>query len=391
MNTKEIIGDLLIQHNCVIIPSFGGFVAKRVGAKVDFQSGRMLPPSKSILFNVQLIQNDGLLINEMARKNAISFDEAKQQLKLEVAEWEQNLQDGKRIEIEKVGTLHLDTEKNVCFEQDRFTNLLMESFGLSTVNFLVKEYIQKIEEKVAEETPVIPLEPVISSDFDLVEDEKVVAVQPVETETSETEIALPKNKRKIWKYAAAACLLPVAFYSVWIPTQTQFLESGLISSKDFNPFYQQKTGKYSSKDIILPEVDKFEIPSFSEQITSVRNSKVEAFPFQFDEDTYILVRTENVPEVKEKTEKNNTEKTEIKIDSPSKKENSYEFIVGCFSQKTNALKLVQELQSKDLEGRIVDIKNGLHRVSAGGGKSSQEIQQTKLKVSELGYSGWILQ
>ena len=45
---QEIIGDLLLQHNCVIVPGFGGFVAQQVSAKVDFDRGVMLPPSKAL-------------------------------------------------------------------------------------------------------------------------------------------------------------------------------------------------------------------------------------------------------------------------------------------------------------------------------------------------------
>ena len=63
ISIEQLIGDLLIQHNCVIVPSFGGFVAQKISAKIDFKSGKILPPSKSLLFNRQLINNDGLLAN----------------------------------------------------------------------------------------------------------------------------------------------------------------------------------------------------------------------------------------------------------------------------------------------------------------------------------------
>ena len=63
---EHIIGELLLRHNCVIVPSFGGFVAKRASATIDYTTGVMQPPKKSILFNRQLINNDGLLIAECA-------------------------------------------------------------------------------------------------------------------------------------------------------------------------------------------------------------------------------------------------------------------------------------------------------------------------------------
>ena len=61
MLIEKLIGDLLLRHNCVVVPSFGGFVAKQVSAVIDYKTGVMHPPKKSLLFNKQLINNDGLL------------------------------------------------------------------------------------------------------------------------------------------------------------------------------------------------------------------------------------------------------------------------------------------------------------------------------------------
>jgi hypothetical protein len=32
LTIEEIIGNLLLRHNCVVIPTFGGFVAKQISA-----------------------------------------------------------------------------------------------------------------------------------------------------------------------------------------------------------------------------------------------------------------------------------------------------------------------------------------------------------------------
>ena len=45
-----------------------------------------------------------------------------------------------------------------------------------------------------------------------------------------------KNQfNRIAKYAAAAALLPVVFYSFWIPSHTDVLKSGVLYTEDFNP------------------------------------------------------------------------------------------------------------------------------------------------------------
>ena len=76
MLIEQLIGDLLLRHNCVVVPSFGGFVAKQTVAVIDTANGVMLPPRKSLLFNKQLINNDGLLIAAFAQASGKSYNEA---------------------------------------------------------------------------------------------------------------------------------------------------------------------------------------------------------------------------------------------------------------------------------------------------------------------------
>src|SRR3989338_1414297 len=144
---EQLLGDLLLRHNCVIVPGFGGFVARQVSARIDYSSGKMHPPSKSLLFNKQLVNNDGLLVAELARENTLSYDQALENVRHLVNDWQSTLRAGHRIELDRIGYLFLDAEKNLCFEQDRFFNLLLESFGLGQVHFLTEEDV-----KIAEST-----------------------------------------------------------------------------------------------------------------------------------------------------------------------------------------------------------------------------------------------
>ena len=41
---EDALVELLLQHNCVIIPGFGGFVTQAVGAKVDKTKNIIIPP-----------------------------------------------------------------------------------------------------------------------------------------------------------------------------------------------------------------------------------------------------------------------------------------------------------------------------------------------------------
>ena len=81
---------------------------------------------------------------------------------------------------------------------------------------------------------------------------------------------------------------------------------------------------------------------------------------------------------------------EIPAPQPVIQPNSMNYIVGCFGSKTNADNLVAKLKSEGMDAFILDVKGGLHRVSAGAGLSNESIADIKSRSQELGFDGWIL-
>ena len=390
VSVEQLIGNLLLRHNCVIIPSFGGFVAQPVSARIDYDKGTMLPPGKSLLFNRQLINNDGLLVSEYAQANHVTFDDAAIALKTLVKSWNESLQNGGRIEIEQVGNLFFDEERNICFEQDRFCNLLLESFGLGTVHFLTEEDVQIAEQRIAplriekqlekeSEAPLI----VISEDAPVLEQAPIIEMAP---KTPETETPVQQEqKRRPWRYVAAACLLPIAFYSIWIPSKTDVLESGVISFKDFNPFHQPAEGSYEQHELRKDWKSDVEVRGTLDAELDAVEGKAIVYAFKFTDDTYIKVA------LPDKT----TNEVVTPIDpkpseTPKIEANASHYIVGCFGDKSNAENLVAKLRSSGLDARILDVSNGLHRVTAGGAISEESYETVKLKADALGFSGWRL-
>ena len=368
ISIEQLIGDLLIQHNCVIVPSFGGFVAQKISAKIDFKSGKILPPSKSLLFNRQLINNDGLLANSLAKSNSISFDSAVLELNNKVSSWNNTLKAGGRIELDRIGIIYRDAERNLCFEQDRFFNLLLESFGLGQVNFLTEEDVQ-----VSQKTAAIrELEPVIVPEFT----EKI-------EEIKETPIVvhpeLKKQRSKTWRYIAAACFLPIAFYSVWIPMKTNVLESGLISFTDFNPFHSTVEATY--KQVTLDGIESIsnEKTSITESIESLP-AEVQVYSYKYNDELFIPVQV---------NESNNAEPS-----LPESNDNfdvdAMNYIVGCFGEISNAKNLVIKLNNSGLSARILDVSGGLHRVTAGSAISVEELSHIKQAAQSVGFKGWVL-
>ena len=75
---------LLLRHDCVIVPGLGAFISASRPAKIDMQEGKILPPSKSLMFNQSVATDDGLLANSFARKTGMKFEEARQAVVHEV-------------------------------------------------------------------------------------------------------------------------------------------------------------------------------------------------------------------------------------------------------------------------------------------------------------------
>ena len=215
---EDILIELLQKHECVVVPAFGGFIAKQKSAFVDFETGLIHPPFREIGFNIQLRSNDGLLVNQFATEYQLEYTASLDAVGQQVATWNEALRQGKQVSIPKIGNFKKDLEGNIQFEQDRSFNLLMSAYGLELVGF-------------------IPTKTVVN------EGEKEV-----------------KNNRQLWKYAAAAAIaIPIAFYSIWIPVKTPALESGMFSYQDFNPFKTQNENTYTETQIDLPRIEHVSI------------------------------------------------------------------------------------------------------------------------------------
>jgi len=135
MNLDKKICELLYDHDCVIIPKFGGFVANKKAAHIHPRQNIITPPSKSIGFNKNLTSNDGLLSNYLAQKENISYAAALAFIESSVEKYKQELSEGKRVEFEGLGVIYKDRSDNIRFLPHNTENFLQESFGLSKVYF----------------------------------------------------------------------------------------------------------------------------------------------------------------------------------------------------------------------------------------------------------------
>src|SRR5437868_9794463 len=116
MKIDKHISELLYDHDCVIVPSFGGFLASYLHAQLNATQHTFYPPSKKIAFNIFLKNNDGLLANHIANKESLNYSEALNRIEEFRLECMRQLAAGKHLLIEDVGTFFFDKHKNLQFE-----------------------------------------------------------------------------------------------------------------------------------------------------------------------------------------------------------------------------------------------------------------------------------
>ena len=358
-NISKHIHELLFEHDCVIIPGFGGFVANYLPARLDESNNRIFPPSKHLLFNKSLINNDGLLAHRISAEEGVSYEEALEKLAEYTRLISKTISNEKRLEFPNIGLLFI--KENTYQFKSTGNNFLMSSFGLPVLDAVPFANEDPIKEE-KEETPVINLQ----------------------------EYQNKKSKRKFKYWWVAAVLVPIVFYSVWIPMKTNlFKSSGEFHYSDLNPFSFRKDRVYEYNSLVsCVEFNSIEEKVISEVIiTSSTNDQYGEYQLD-DSEIYLTVKLHenNITEI-ESTYVDVEEETTINNSSNKK----YFLIGGCFKKQNNATNFTKKLRSMGYEALELDIKNGLHRIAISGYPTRKKAKEARKEILENdGLSSWIL-
>ncbi len=130
----ELIQELLLSHNCVIIPGFGAFIGNYSPSEIRLADNLIFPPRKVILFNRALQTNDGLLVNAMAYKLQVPYKEAEQEVAAFSKSCNETLANVKSLILKDLGRFILDGEQVIQFQPLNNQNYLLDSFGLEPLS-----------------------------------------------------------------------------------------------------------------------------------------------------------------------------------------------------------------------------------------------------------------
>ncbi len=349
MKLEQYISELLYQYDCVIVPGLGGFVANYKPATIQPIQHTFSPPSKSISFNKNLNNNDGLLANLIAQKENISFDVVIKRIEEYVLTIHRDLKLKKRVLLTDVGTLFLDAENRTQFEPENTVNYLLGSYGLPVFQ---KQPIKRatIEEKITKEFK--------------------------DRTTTLTVVKERKGISPKWR-ATAIIGIPLAVLAGWMPTQYDLTED--LNYANLNPF--------------IPNAKALYVPTKSDFVfNDVKENSVKEQIALADENSYFLTVSfdENeTPVVVRLKEKPIAEAVSTYVASSNRKL-KYHIIGGCFSSKNNARKMVRKLKKEGFDASIVGKRKGLWTVSYNSFATRKEAVNAFADAKDHNTKAWIL-
>ena len=87
-NLVKYTSKLIAQHNCVIIPELGAFLAHSIPASYNVEDGIFMPPHRTLGFNSQITIDDALLLSEYIDEQQLTYEEAGNNNASSIVIWE---------------------------------------------------------------------------------------------------------------------------------------------------------------------------------------------------------------------------------------------------------------------------------------------------------------
>lgn len=106
---------LLRHHACVIVPGIGAFIVSSHPARFSEDGLTLFPPRREICFNSALSHDDGVLAGSIARRQGISYEEARSHMLRLTAAMARCLETDGEITIGKIGCLIRHADSTIEF------------------------------------------------------------------------------------------------------------------------------------------------------------------------------------------------------------------------------------------------------------------------------------
>ncbi|OFY29780.1 MAG: hypothetical protein A2275_10805 [Bacteroidetes bacterium RIFOXYA12_FULL_35_11] len=383
MEISNYIRELLLLNDCVILPGFGGFISQYQPAFIDEEQSAFQPPSKKIVFNSQLIHNDGLLINYISVVNRISYSEAKNLVSDFICNLYIELDKNNTVFFKSLGSFRYDAQHSLYFEAEKNVNLLQDSFGLPMFHF---------PEIIPIEIPLQNVRPVLrTKSRSLFTNKAFVALiigLPLLVSFGIVSVKtdlFPELKKKYYalnSYIDDTLSNFKKFNAQDLLNNSNSVEASLLqlTNKRVALYYEETKEKEVSDnqgkvENTIASVDSSQLKT-TEKIILPDNNKVK------DE----VVEKKEIKEAKEISDKKNTDKTVQH--NPQK----FYLIAGSFGNLNNARNCSNNLKEKGFSPEILQQENGLYRVAlkSFSDRKSANNEFTSLQTKSTDFTVWVL-
>jgi len=308
------IRESLHQHDYLVLPEFGGFVLKSRVAHFGSMGSSLLPPSRTISFNLQLKQDDGILAAWLSKELKCETAEALRQLKDFAAYCLGVLNTRRRISLDGIGFFFLDFENNICFEPQGDINYQRDSFGLEPLQLkplAISEAAQDRRNFVFEDRPAAP-----------------------------ALVNAPKRQFTLRRAIVPLVLILVLFA----------LTGVLLNERKISGQLQAAFGGSAGTASYIPQ-------KYCD--LQLENSSLEPSAYIADANGIAVLSFSGRRQFSVKA-------GEVTVTDTSNDKGQFEIVVGCFSKVENAKKLIRQLSRKNVQAALGG-KNekGLYLVHAG--------------------------
>lgn len=128
------IETLIWQHECVIVPQFGGFVTQVQSAYTTDSENLFMPPAHTVGFNDKLLGNDGILVHSYMEVYGLQESEAKRLLQSDILDMREQLLHQGSYDLGRLGVLKQDEDGEIHFTPNSGWTA-PDFFGLDALDF----------------------------------------------------------------------------------------------------------------------------------------------------------------------------------------------------------------------------------------------------------------
>jgi len=349
MRIDQYISELLYDFECVVLPGLGGFIASDRPAAINSINHNFNPPFRKLMFNKYLKDNDGLLVNHIAKAENLTFKQAGEKVDQFVENCHKDLQNNRVVVFENIGMLHFDNNQHFVFEQDTNVNYHSEAFGMSD---FVSPVIKRATDKEKLKGMIFPPREGLSKPAD---------------RKGEKEAEKKRNAGIIAVISASVLLLFLGWglmnsnqISAYWENQASFLQFIISGSHqgETGPVTMDLPDRPVTKKAIKKEPGKImkkNEPATTETGSNTQKKPVLAGTGNTSTKETMLTGRPHTTTIADHTKN-------VTVVKPTEK--YYYIIAGSFSEKENAVRLVENLKRHGFDAVMAGTsKSGMYRVA----------------------------